>query len=142
MIQILTNEEMGNVKNPASAGILVVTPDKQFLLAKRSKTEKILPDVWSIPAGISRVNELESLEACAKRKFKEEVGYQISTETRLPLLDRYYFNEGIFFLFVFKVPQKLFLTIDNKQHSEIGWFTKESLPEPISLQVLDAISRI
>jgi hypothetical protein len=39
------------------------------------------------------------------------------------------------------VKSKFFVKID-WEHEEVGWFTKDKLPEPLSPQILDAISRI
>lgn len=141
MLSNLLPEEIANVYKPAAAGILVCTPNKQFLLVKRSDKASVLPMCWSVPSGESRVNELESVEACAKRRFKDEMGYTIPDEERLLLFDRYYFDNRIYFLFVFKVSRKMFVTID-ESHTDLKWVTKDTLPEEISPQILDAINRI
>lgn len=142
MLSNLTPEEISGVYKPAAAGVLVCTPDQQFLLVKRSEKTKVLPEYWSIPSGVSKVNELESLETCAKRVFQEKMGFQIPDDTRLLLLNRYYYDNRIYFLFVYNVPKKMFVTID-ESHTDLQWFTKDNLPEgDISPQILEAINQL
>lgn len=141
MINHITPEQLSNIKKPAAAGILVATPDNQFLLMKRTKKANYLASHWSVPSGESNVNELESMENCARREFKEETEYQIPHHEKLYCIDRYYADERIYFLFFYRTKQKFFVKID-WEHEEVGWFTKDKLPEPMAPQILDAISKI
>jgi len=47
----------------------------------------------------------------------------------------------VFFLFLWKVQKKFFVRI-NSEHTEVGWFSGDNLPEPITDQVKDAIHRV
>lgn len=140
-INYITPEELSKIKKPAAAGLLVATSDNQFLLMKRTKHAKYLPGCWSVPSGESHVNELESMEDCARREFKEETTHEIPKNQKLICIDRYYADERMYFLFFCRVKSKFFVKID-WEHEEVGWFTKDKLPEPISPQILDAISKI
>lgn len=140
-INEITPEELSSIKKPASAGVLVMTKDGKFLLTKRTSKAKYLGGHWSVPSGESNVNELESLEDCARREFFEETTYRIPNEAKLFCVDRYFADERMYYLFFYKVERKFFVKID-WEHEDVNWFTKENLPEPMSPQILDAISRI
>lgn len=139
---IITPEELAKIRNPAAAGILVLCQDtNEYLLAKRNPKASFYGGVWSVPSGEANVNQMESMENCARREFLEETQFQIPPDQPIRLIDRYYVDERMYFLFLYKVKKKFFIQLDN-EHTEAGWFTKETLPEPISAQILDAISRL
>ena len=140
-LNILTPEELSQVYKPAAAGVLTMTKDGLFLLTKRTKKAHFLPGVWSVPSGESNVNEFESLEDCARREFFEETTHKIPLESKLICIDRYYADNRIYYLFLYKVPKKFFVKID-WEHEDVNWFSKDNLPEPISAQILDAIMRV
>lgn len=141
MIQKLTPEQLSQVKKPAAAGVLVMNNDGEFLLTQRTDKAHYLPGHWSVPSGESNVNELESLEDCARREFLEETTHTISSDTKLVCLNRYYADERIYFLFLYRVSKRFFVKID-WEHQNLGWFKKDNLPEPIAPQILDAISKL
>ncbi len=136
-----TDEELSNLKRPAASGILTMTFDGKFLLAKRTSKAHYLPGHWSVPSGEANVNEMESMESCARREFEEETTHKIPSETKLFLIDKWFTDDRMYFLFLYKVPKKFFVKID-WEHEEVNWFTKDNLPQPISPQIFDAIQRI
>jgi 8-oxo-dGTP pyrophosphatase MutT (NUDIX family) len=140
-INKITPEELSAIKKPAASGVLVMTHDGQFLLTKRNSKAHYLGGYWSVPSGESNVNELESLEDCARREFFEETTHKILLESKLICIDRYYADNRIYYLFLYKVPKKFFVRID-WEHEDVNWFSKDNLPEPISAQILDAIMRV
>jgi len=140
-INHITPEQLTQIHKPAASGVLTMTKDGHFLLTKRTKKAKYLGGYWSVPSGESNVNQLESLEDCAKREFKEETTHEIPKETNLICIDRYYADNRMYFLFFYKVPKRFFVKID-WEHEDVNWFTKDNLPEPIAPQILDAIQRI
>lgn len=140
-INHITPEQLSKIHKPAAAGLLVATPDNEFLLMKRTKKAKYLASHWSVPSGESNVNELESMEDCARREFKEETGHDLPKDAKFYCIDRYYADERMYYLFFYRTKQKFFVKID-WEHEEVGWFKKEKLPQPMAPQILDAISRI
>ena len=136
-----TENELKKLKRPAAAGILTMTQDGKFLLAKRTSKAYYLPGHWSVPSGESNVNEMESMESCARREFEEETTHKIPAESKLLLIDKWFTDNRMYFLFLYKVPKKFFVKID-WEHEEVNWFTKDNLPQPISPQIFDAIQRI
>lgn len=141
MLRELTPEELGQVKKPAAAGLLVVNKAKEFLLTRRSPLAHFLGGHWSVPSGESNVNELESLEDCARREFYEETKYNIPQDIKLLLMDRYYADNRLYYLFVCKVPSRFHIQLDF-EHDMAAWFTQDRLPNPMAPQILDAISRM
>lgn len=137
----ITPEQLSKIMKPGAAGVLTITKDGEFLLTKRRKDARFLPGHWSVPAGESDVNNLESMEGCARREFEEETTHRIPKDAKLMCIDRYFGGDRIFFLFVYKVPSRFFVKID-WEHDDVNWFTKDNLPEPIAPQVLDAIQKI
>lgn len=140
-IQTITPEELSRVKKPAAAGVLVVTSNGEFLLARRTPKAGFLAGHWSVPSGESNANELESMEDCARREFMEETTHVISPSAKLVCFDRYFADDRIYFLFIYHVKSRFFVKLD-WEHEEMGWFTKENLPSPISPQILDVINRL
>ncbi len=136
-----TDEELSKLVRPAASGILTMTNDGKFLLAKRTSKAHYLPSTWSVPSGEANVNEMESMETCARREFEEETTHRIPDEIKLLLIDKWFTDNRMYFLFLYKVPRKFFVKID-WEHEEVNWFTKENLPRPISPQIFDAIQRI
>lgn len=137
----ITPEELSEIKKPAASGVLVMTKDKQFLLTKRTSKAHYLGGHWSVPSGESNVNELESLEDCARREFFEETTHLIPEKAKLICLDRYYADQRLYFLFLYQVEKKFFVKIDF-EHDDVNWFTKDNLPSPMAPQILDAISKL
>ena len=140
-INHITPEELSAIKKPAASGVLVMTEDGQFLLTKRTSKAHYLAGHWSVPSGESNVNQLESLEDCARREFFEETTQEIPKDAKLICIDRYYSDERLYYLFFYRVKRKFFVKID-WEHDDVNWFTKDKLPEPMAPQILDAISRI
>lgn len=138
----LSPEELSTLKKPAAAGVLVYCePTGEFLLLKRTPKAKVYPATWSVPSGESNVNQLESMDDCARREFYEETLVPIPADANFWCIDRYVVDERMYFLFLFKVKKRFFIRIDG-EHTEAGWFTRDNLPDPISPQILDAINRI
>ena len=136
-----TDTQLSKIIKPAAAGILAMTSDGKFLLAKRTSKAHYLPGTWSVPSGEANVNEMESMENCARREFEEETTHKISDDAKLPLIDKWFTDNRMYFLFLYTVPKKFFVKID-WEHEEVNWFTKDNLPSPMAPQILDAISKL
>lgn len=138
----ITPEDLCKLHKPAAAGVLVLCESTgEFLLLKRTPKAKVYPATWSVPSGESHVNELESMDDCAKREFLEETSVAIPNDANFRCMDRYPVNDRMYFLFIWRVKKKFFIKMD-WEHTEAGWFTQNTLPEPISPEILDAINRI
>lgn len=139
----ITPDDLSKIYKPAAAGVLVFCESTdEFLLLKRTPKAKIYPDTWSVPSGESHVNELESMDDCARREFQEETTVTIPSDANFWCMDRYVANDNrMYFLFIWRVKKKFFIKL-NEEHTTVGWFTRDTLPEPISFEVLNAIHRM
>ena len=138
----ITPEDLAKLHEPAAAGVLVYCESTgEFLLMKRNPKAKAYPATWSVPSGESHVNQLESMDECAKREFNEETSVQIPSDNNFWCIDRYPVDDRMYFVFIWKVKKKFFVKLD-AEHTEAGWFMVDNLPDPISPQILDAIKRI
>lgn len=140
-INHITPEQLSKIIKPGAAGILTMTASGEFLLTKRTIKAHYLGGHWSVPSGEVDVNRLESMEDCARREFFEETTHTISTDSKLVCIDRYFVDDRMYFLFLYKVKNRFFVKID-WEHEDFNWFTKDNLPQPISSQIYDAIQRI
>lgn len=140
-IQEITPEQLSNIKNTPASGLLVMTSAGEFLLMRRRSDAKYYPAHWSVPSGEVDSENLESMEMCARREFEEETTAKIPENEKLHCFDRYFAEDRIYFLFVYKTDKKMFIKI-NPEHDKFGWFKKEDLPTPLTPQLLDAIGRI
>jgi 8-oxo-dGTP pyrophosphatase MutT (NUDIX family) len=140
-INHITPEQLSKIIKPGAAGVLAMTTSGEFLLTKRNSKAHYLGGYWSVPSGEVDVNSLESMEDCARREFFEETTHQIPPDSKLFCIDRYFADNRMYFLFVYKVKKRFFVKID-WEHEDVNWFTRDNLPEPISSQIYDAIHRI
>jgi len=140
-INYISPDELSNIVKPGAAGILTMTTSGEFLLTKRNSKANYLGGHWSVPSGEVDVNRLESMEYCARREFFEETTHQIPADAKLTCIDRYFTDNRMYFLFLYRVKKRFFVKID-WEHEDVNWFTKEDLPQPISSQIFDAIHRI
>lgn len=111
---------------------VIVTKDNQVLLMRRRNSHGA--GTWSAPGG--HLEYGETLEACAIREVKEEVGVIITD-----LSFRAVTND------LFKAERKHYITVwmegryvsgeptvqAPEEMSEVGWFSWDALPEPLFL---------
>jgi len=140
-INHISPEELSKIKKPGAAGILAMTAGGEFLLTKRNSKAHYLGGHWSVPSGEVEVNKFESMEDCARREFFEETTHGIPLDAKLTCIDRYFADDRMYFLFLYKVKRRFFVKIDF-EHEDVNWFTIDNLPTPISSQIYDAIQRI
>jgi 8-oxo-dGTP diphosphatase len=118
-------------EKPQVGTAMIITRDDKVLLMKRKGPHE--PGTWSTPGG--HVDLGESLEACAARESREEVGVDV-VDVRFRAVT----ND------VFEKSGKHYVTIwfeghpvndptiaAEKEVEEIGWFAWEALPQPLFL---------
>jgi len=140
-INYISPDQLSQIHKPGAAGVLAMTTNGEFLLAKRTTKAHYLGGHWSVPSGEVDVNNLESMEDCARREFFEETTHQIPSDAKLVCIDRYFTDDRMYFLFLYTVKKRFFVKID-WEHEDVNWFTKDNLPEPMAPQILDAIQRL
>lgn len=119
-----------------AAGILVVHNGK-CLLCKRN-TEGSLPGEWSIPAG--KVEPNEEITSAAQREFYEETNLNIDGQIYFVGVVKRFNREGtkpkgVLYVFKYNSPNELDPDLlgakDGQEHTECGYFEKNSLPLPM-----------
>lgn len=117
-----------------SAGVLVKTNNK-VLLCKRSPKES-MPGLWSIPMG--NIESEESPLDAALREFKEETDIELPKSLELiSFINKYKSDQktkkGLIYVFYYESQKEISPNLDNAkdghEHTECGYFTKNSLPE-------------
>ena len=132
------------VKTERIGGILVKCED-EVLLCKRGP-DGSLPGVWSIPSG--HIHPKENAKIGAIREFKEETDLKIGDN--LELAGMFPIDEDgkslVFFVFLYeskkKVKPDLVNAKDGHEHTECGYFNKETLPIDNSNKLYKIIMKI
>jgi 8-oxo-dGTP diphosphatase len=118
-----------------AAGAMIINDRGELFLAKRSQTVKNERGHWETPGG--GVEFGETLEQAARREIMEEYGVAIEILDTFPAADHLIPDEGqhwvaVTFLAHLKARQTPRIMEPNKC-DEIGWFSFDSLPSPLSV---------
>jgi 8-oxo-dGTP diphosphatase len=140
------DQQAGTMISPAPAlpvprvgvGVLLVDDRSRVLL-----TLRILPPeagCWSIVGG--KLDYLESLEQCAVREAREEVGVDIAihsllcvTEHRLPLEHQHWISPA----FLAQVLRGTPINCEPEKTQEVCWFPLDALPPNLTMTARNAI---
>lgn len=117
-----------------SAGAVIINENGEILLTKRSQNAKNEKGKWESPGGA--VEFWETREDAVKREIKEELGIEIEitrvlhTTDEILKEDKQHWIPTTFIAKIKKgqVPQ----IMEPEKCDEIGWFSLEGLPSPIS----------
>ena len=111
----------------------IITRENKVLLMKRKGPHGT--GTWSTPGG--HLDFGETLEACAAREAKEEVGVEVS-DIRFRCVTNDVFEEsGKHYITIWMEGTAIgepFIAAE-EEVEEIGWFAWEALPEPLFLPV-------
>ncbi|HSL45661.1 MAG TPA: NUDIX domain-containing protein [Anaerolineales bacterium] len=126
-------------QKPQVGTAIIITRDDKVLLMKRKGPHG--PGTWSPPGG--HLDFGETLEGCAAREAKEEVGVDI-----FDIQFRAVTND------IFQADNKHYITIwlegkpvgeptivSEQEVEEIGWFAWDALPEPLFLPLANFVRR-
>jgi len=128
-------------------GILVIVKDECLLCKRNSSGDR--PSEWSIPAGKIEPNEI--LEDGVRREFLEETDLELKGDIKkVAIILRKnrtgLKSKGLFYVFLSRQNKKLFPdlqnAIDGDEHTECGYFSKDNLPDNVSLGLRRLISRL
>lgn len=118
-------------QKPQVGTAILITKDDKVLLMKRKGSHS--PGTWSTPGG--HLDFGETLEGCAAREAKEEVGVDV-VDIRFRAVTNDIFEEtGKHYITVWlegKADGKPFIA-SKGEVEEIGWFAWNALPEPLFL---------
>ena len=118
-------------EKPQVGTAIIITKDDKVLLMKRKGSHS--PDTWSTPGG--HLDFGETLEGCAAREAKEEVGVDV-VDVRFRAVTNDVFEEtGRHYVTVWmegKASGDPVIAAE-REVEEIGWFDWDALPQPLFL---------
>jgi 8-oxo-dGTP diphosphatase len=118
-----------------AAGAMIINDRGELFLAKRSQTAKNERGHWETPGG--GVEFGETLEEAARREIKEEYGVDIEVLDTFPAADHLIPDEGqhwVAVTFLAKIADGQEPRImEPDKCDDIGWFTFDDLPSPLSI---------
>ena len=118
-----------------AVGVFIVRDDGKVFLTKRSAHTTNERGTWEIPGG--KVNFGETLQDAAKREAREEYGIDIEIREQFPAQNHLIPEEKQHW-----VPTSFLCSIVGNQEpqimepdkcDEIGWFSFDALPSPLSI---------
>lgn len=118
-----------------AAGAIIFNDKGEIFLSKRSQNAKNERGHWETPGG--SVEFGETLEQAAKREILEEYGAEIEIIEQWLTVDHFIPSEkqhwvATTFLARFKAGTEPKI-MEPEKCDEIGWFTPDALPEPLSI---------
>ncbi len=118
--------------------------EPSYLMLRRSRTEKVYPDVWQIVTG--SIEQGETALQGALRELKEETGYKPQKFWVVPHINSFYSvkNDTVNHTIIFaaQVPSKT-NPILSDEHYQFGWYpistAKTMCVWPGQIQALDIV---
>ena len=118
-------------EKPQVGTALIITKDDKVLLMKRKGPHGT--GTWSTPGG--HLDFRETLEGCAAREAKEEVGVEV-VDIRFRSVTNDIFEEnGRHYVTIWLEGKSIGepRIVSEKEVAEIGWFDWDALPQPLFL---------
>ena len=118
-------------QNPQVGIGIIITKDNQVLLMKRKGPHG--HGTWSTPGG--HLDFGETPEGCAAREAKEEVGLDVIDIRFRAVTNDLFEGTGKHYITIWmegKSTGEPFIAAE-EEVSELGWFTWDSLPQPLFL---------
>lgn len=118
-------------QKPQVGTAILITSDDKVLLMKRKGPHGA--GTWSPPGG--HLDFGESLEACAAREAKEEVGVEVVDIRFRAVTNDIFAEEGRHYITIWlegKPVGQPYIAAE-KEVEEIGWFRWDALPQPLFL---------
>lgn len=117
-----------------SVGAVIINDKNEILLLKRSQNAKNEKGKWEAPGGA--VDFWEKRDAAVKREMKEELGVDVEILDILQVVDEMLPVDkqhwvGTSYLVKIKGNKKPKI-MEPKKHDDMGWYSLDSLPSPIS----------
>ena len=115
-------------------GAMVFNDKGEVFLSKRGEKAKNERGTWEFPGG--SVEFGEKLADAVKREFMEEYGIEIEIKELLSVDDHILPDEGQHWIsptYIARFANGTATIREPEKCSAIGWFTLDSLPDPLSL---------
>jgi 8-oxo-dGTP diphosphatase len=118
--------------------VIIIGPDSEILLLKRSDKMRFAPGKWYLPGG--KLDFLEEPVECASRELEEELGVQFSILAILYAGKTHYKNRNLVVHTHFIKVNETFAPTLNEEHSDHCWvplsevFTDDNFDTPVELR--------
>lgn len=127
-------------EKPQVGTAMIITRDNKVLLMKRKGAHG--KGTWSTPGG--HLDFGESLEECAARESKEEVGLDVSEVRFRTVTNDVFEEEGKHYVTIWMEGKSTSgepYIASEKEAEEIGWYAWDSLPEPLFLPLKNLVEK-
>jgi len=124
-------------------GVMVLRSDGKFLLGKRAAASRNEIGSWTFPGG--RVELMERLEDACVRETKEEFGIDVKVERLLKLINHFPPKERQHWvnpIFLARLKEGEAKILEPHKFSEIGWFSLQDLPAPLTVNLQELFADI
>ncbi|PDZ10536.1 DNA mismatch repair protein MutT [Bacillus pseudomycoides] len=119
-------------------GAFLLNEQGELLLVRRKKAPEQAH--WSLPGG--KVEWMETAEDTVVREIQEEVGLEIELTSLLCVTNHILPEEEahwVYPTYIAKVTNGIAENLEQHAISEVGWFSLDSLPEPLTLTLQNAL---
>ncbi len=110
-----------------------------FLMGKRGGQARDRHGEWEFGGGTLEMNE--TLEEALRRETREEFGAEISDVRRIDVSETINENGHWVGIFYMGKIDRQSVCINEPVYDEIGWFTPNSLPEPVCKREIELIEK-
>lgn len=126
-------------EKPQVGTAIIITRDDKVLLMKRKGPHGT--GTWSPPGG--HMDFGETLEGCAAREAKEEVGVDVFDIKFRCVTNDVFEKEGKHYITVWLegTPVGEATIVSEEEVAEIGWFAWDALPEPLFLPLENLVKQ-
>ncbi|WNG15136.1 NUDIX domain-containing protein [Cystobacter fuscus] len=121
-------------------GAFIQDPHQRLLLVRRRRMPEA--DHWGLPGG--KVDFGETLRAAVVREIAEELGVEISLDGLLCLVDQIDVAAGTHWVspvYRAHIVQGEPINREPAALAEVGWFSLDALPEPLTLSTRTALAQ-
>lgn len=129
------------MNNQPTIGVgVIVLRDGKVLLGKRKNAHG--EGSWSFPGG--HLEFQETIEDCAVREVKEEIGVSIKNIRRGPFTNDLFYGEGKHYVTLFLIADFAsgnVMTMEPEKCERWDWFEWDALPKPLFLPIQNLLKQ-
>ncbi len=118
-----------------AVGAIIFNKKGELFLAKRGKKARNERGYWEVPGGGVEFNE--TLQEAVKREIMEEYGIKIELIQQFPAMNHFILNEKQHWVptsFLAEIKEgQISQILEPEKCGEIGWFSLNALPNPLSI---------
>ena len=124
-------------------GAFILNDKNEFLMLKRTDKCRNEAGKWNIPGG--KVDFNEKVEEAILREIKEELGADLQIDDFMFFINHIIPDDGqhwVSFIFKSKIVAGELQNLEPHKHSEMKWFSLDSLPENLSISAQLMVNKI